>query len=154
MKVDVVAATLPSHSRLHTRVSATDFLDCYAVESALPVRHAAETIVTFPRWARALLVVRKVLTTPFGLSNDGPPAKDKLGPFPVESETRDELVAGFNDKHLDFRVSVLSQGDRVLLATWVHPHNFGGRLYLACILPFHILIVRDALNRVGAKSAE
>ncbi|MEM7636150.1 MAG: DUF2867 domain-containing protein, partial [Pseudomonadota bacterium] len=70
--------------------------------------------------------------------------------FPVETETARELIAGFNDKHLNFRVSVLSQDGRVFLATWVHPHNIGGRLYLKTILPFHILIARNALARVGA----
>jgi len=28
-----------------------------------------------------------------------------MAPFPVESETRIELIARFNDRHLDFRVS-------------------------------------------------
>ena len=77
-----------------------------------------------------------------------------MGPFPVESETETELIAGFNDKHLDFRVSVRSEGGLVSLATWVHPHNIGGRIYLAAIMPFHILIARDALARVARSSAD
>ena len=84
------------------------------------------------------------------MSQDGPDAADKLGPFPVELETETELVAGFNDKHLDFRVSVMSRDGQVSLATWVHPHNFGGRLYLALIMPFHIMIARNALARVAS----
>ncbi len=106
-------------------------------------------ITDFPRWARLLLKIRRWVTIPFGLSNDGPAARDKVGIFPVEVETRDELIAGFNDRHLNFRVSVISQKGRVYLATWVHPHNFGGRLYLAMIMPFHIMISRNALRRVA-----
>jgi len=94
------------------------------------------------------LVARRIVTAPFGLSNDGPSASDKIGIFPVESETEHELIAGFNDKHLDFRVSVLSQQGHVYLATWVHPHNFGGKFYLKAIMPFHIMISRNALARV------
>jgi hypothetical protein len=41
----------------------------------------------------------------------------------------------------------------VFLATWVHPHNIGGRVYLTTILPFHILIARNALARVGARQS-
>jgi len=115
-------------------------------------RRAAEIIVDFPGWARALLRLRKALTSPFGLSTEGPDAPDKLGLFPVEVETGSEVIAGFNDRHLDFRVSVFSEEGRVSLATWVHPHNFGGRLYLATILPFHILIARNALGRVARMS--
>ena len=115
----------------------------------MPPRRAAEIIVDFPGWARALLLMRKVLTSPFGLSTDGPDASDKMGMFPVEVETSSELIAGFNDRHLDFRISVFSEEGRVSLATWVHPHNVGGRLYLAAIMPFHILVARNALARVA-----
>jgi len=75
---------------------------------------------------------------------------DNVGIFPVETETDDELIAGFNDKHLNFRVSVISKGGRVYLATWVHPHNIAGRLYLKTIMPFHVAISRNALARVAA----
>ncbi len=115
----------------------------------MPPRRAAEIIVDFPGWARALLRLRKILTSPFGLSADGPDASDKMGMFPVEVETSAELIAGFNDRHLDFRISVFSAEDRVSLATWVHPHNVGGRLYLAAIMPFHVLVARNALARVA-----
>jgi hypothetical protein len=43
----------------------------------------------------------------------------------------------------------MSQAGNVYLATWVHTHNIGGRLYLAAILPFHVLIARNALGRVA-----
>ena len=88
------------------------------------------------------------MTTPFGLSNDGPDAVDKVGVFPVELETEEELIAGFDDKHLDFRVSVISRDGNVYLATWVHRHNLGGRIYLAVIMPFHVMIARNGLARV------
>ena len=151
--VTVTATDLPAQSLLHDRVASGDFLDCYSVASDLPPRRAAEVITDLPGWARFLMLIRRALTAPFGLSNDGPAAADKVGIFPVETETRRELIAGFNDAHLDFRVSVLSQGGRIFLATWVRPHNIGGRLYLRTILPFHILIARDALARVGTEPA-
>ncbi len=149
----VSSTRLPAISELHDRCDAADFLDCYCVASDLPPRTAAEIITDFPPWTQHLLRLRRLLTAPFGLSNDGPNAPDKVGIFPVESENPHELIAGFNDKHLDFRVSVLSQTGQVFLATWVHPHNLGGKLYLAAIMPFHILVVRNALARVGASSA-
>lgn len=147
----VTATDLPASSALHARRAPGDFLDCYRVVSGLSPRRAAEIIVDFPGWVRALLLVRRVATTPFGLSNDGPAAADKLGPFPVESESDTELIAGFDDRHLDFRVSVMSLDDYVYLATWVHRHNLGGRIYLRVIMPFHVAISRDALARVGAE---
>lgn len=150
MSHPVVATALPESSGLRARISPRDFLDCYTVAAALPPRRAAEIIVEFPAWVRVLFRLRRALTAPFGLSNDGPPAADKIGLFPVESEDDDELIAGFDDKHLEFRIAVISHAGLVSLATWVHPHNVGGRLYLCAILPFHVLVVRNALRRVAA----
>lgn len=139
---------LPKQSALHRRIESADFIDCYCVSSCLTPRKAAEIITSFPSWANMLLRLRGFVTAPFGLSNDGPDAEDKLGAFPVESETDYELIAGFNDRHLNFRVSVISNDGCVYLATWVHPHNIGGKLYLRAIMPFHIIIARNALKRV------
>ncbi len=146
----VTAITLPDISALRAYRKSGDFLDCYAVPSDMPVRRAAEIITNFPSWAQFLLLIRRIVTAPFGLDNDGPAADDKLGAFPVEAESETEIIAGFDDKHLDFRVSVLSHEGRISLATWVAPHNIGGRLYLAVIMPFHIAIARNALSRVAA----
>jgi len=153
MTNDVRKTDLPRRSALHARVAPSDFLDCYRVRSPLSPRRAAEIITDFPGWARLLLRVRRIVTTPFGLSDDGPAAPDKVGIFPVESDGPEELIAGFDDKHLDFRVAVLSVEGTTYLATWVHPHNVGGRLYLRLIMPFHVAISRDALARVGAARA-
>lgn len=140
---------LLADSALRDRITEGDFVDCYQVASTLPCRKAAQIIVDFPAWAQPLLTLRKWVTAPFGLMHDGPPAQDKLGPFPVELETADELIAGFDDKHLDFRVSVMSKAGQIYLATWVHRHNIGGRIYLTVIMPFHVLIARNALKRVA-----
>ena len=145
----VTKTGLPSGSLLEAYRRSDDFLDCYAVSSHAPVRLAAEEIVRFPGWAKALVALRNLVTAPFGLSADGPPAEDKLGVFPVEAETAEEIIAGFDDRHLDFRVSIMARDGCVTLATWVSPHNIGGRLYLAAIMPFHIAIARNALARVA-----
>ena len=141
---------LPASSALHERYKPSHFLDCYTVEAQMqmPVREAALVVTDFPYWARFLLLIRRIVTTPSGLDNDGPEAHDRVGIFPVESETANELIAGFDDKHLDFRVSVLTHEGKVSLATWVAPHNLGERVYLAAVMPFHIAIVRNALKRV------
>jgi len=145
---DVNSCELPQESTLSERICDDDFIDCYSVEVDVPVREAAEVITTFPGWANYLMKIRNIVVSRFGLSADGPAASDKLGAFPVESETEIEIIAGFDDKHLDFRVSVMSLNGHVYLATWVHCHNIGGRLYLRFILPFHIVIAREALVRV------
>ncbi len=149
----VTASKLPEYSHLRDRIADSDFLDCYSVESNLSPRQASDIITDFPGWAQMLMTVRSVVTAPFGLINDGPESGDKVGIFPIEIDNSRELIAGFNDKHLNFRISVLSHEGRVFLATWVHPHNIGGKFYLKAIFPFHVLIAKNALSRVYRSGA-
>jgi cysteine synthase len=60
-------------------------------------------------------------------------------------------VLGFDDKHLDFRVSVTvapagTAGTLVTVSTVVKTNNLPGRTYLAAIMPFHRIIVRHLLE--------
>ena len=148
----VTKSTLPDRSQLHALVAEADFLDCYEVESKLSVRDAAEIALEFSGWTEALLALRNIIVAPFGLATSGPEDAEVIGIFPVVSESKDELVVGFDDSHLNFRIGVLSNEGSIYLATWVHPNNVGGRMYLGLVMPFHILIVRNALQRVARKS--
>lgn len=141
---------LPEGSRLHAFRVLGDFVDCYSVASDLAARPAGDIIGDFPGWVRGLLRVRSILVAPFGLSADGPESDNRIGPFPVEYEDAEQVIAGFDDRHLNFRVGVMAQGGQVSLATWVDPHNLGGRLYLGAIMPFHVAIAHNALARVAA----
>ena len=80
LRHDVRRAQLPRDSALWPHVAPRDFLDCYAVRAETTPRIAAEIITNFPGWAQALLQLRTLLVTPFGLSTDGPDAPDKIGP--------------------------------------------------------------------------
>ncbi len=148
--IHVQSQALAPDSPLHSHCAAGDFLDCYSVRSDAALHDAAETITRFPAWAQFLVAIRGILVAPFGLKASGTSDGPMIGPFPITQETENEIIAGFDDRHLDFRVSIRAENGRVSLATWVHPHNFGGRAYLATIMPFHILIARNALTRVAA----
>ena len=79
--------------------------------------------------------------------------REMIGIFPIVSEQPDRLVAGFNDRHLDFRlvVDIATSGatQNVTATTLVLTHNWLGRTYLATIMPFHRLIVRTLLRQVA-----
>ena len=76
-----------------------------------------------------------------------------IGIFPVVSETPERVVAGFNDRHLDFRVVVdvanANARQIVTATTLVLTHNWLGRTYLAIILPFHRLILRAMMRQIA-----
>lgn len=143
------ADQLPQTSTLWAHHRPGDFLDCYSVESDLTPQEAATRGLSMPGWARGLLRLRNALVRPLGLKTDAPAGTRAMGMFPVQTDSRDEFVLGFDDRHLNFRIAVLRQGVRIYLSTWVHPHNLWGRAYLRLVLPFHILIVRGAIRRMA-----
>ncbi|MBB4196548.1 hypothetical protein CCR94_15395 [Rhodoblastus sphagnicola] len=129
-------AALPGH----------DFADCYEIAVA-PDLDAPEAVRRIfanpPRWAAMLMDLRDALVGPFGLK----PAPSTG--FPVISERPDEVVLGFDDTHLDFRIVARVAGGRATLTTLVRRHNIWGRLYLAAVTPFHRRIARAFAERMA-----
>ena len=146
---------------LNTLLTGAQFADAFRIaigDRSLDARQAAERMLTQqPRWIEVLTSLRNILVTPFGLKTSGASvatSRGMIGLFPVISETPDRLVAGFNDKHLDFRVVVdIANSDtvrNVTATTLVKTHNWLGRTYLAIIAPFHRLIVPTLLRQIAA----
>jgi hypothetical protein len=140
-------------------LAGAQFSDAFSIVTgggALNARQAAERMMgRSPRWIEALLTLRNILVAPFGQKTTASSgATDLIGIFPVVSQTSERLVAGFDDRHLDFRVVVdvagTGHGQRVTATTLVKTHNLLGRVYLKIILPFHRLIVRRMLRQVAA----
>lgn len=121
-----------------------------------------------PLWMKAMLVVRNAIARLFGLEAPTvgeimrPAAKrdyrvgDKIGPWPIYFIAENEVVAGRNNKHLDFRLSVLKAKDGdaadVVVSTVCTVHNVYGKIYLFFIAPFHRAGVRTLMsNAVAAK---
>ena len=146
----VLRCPLPAHAHLRARLAPGDFLDGYAVPCSLSAQKAAEIGLSMPRWADALLHLRNALVRPFGLKTET--SNDPASPgaiFPVEQSTEDEVILGTDDRHLDFRICLMRHDGRMHMATWVRRHNLAGRAYLAAVMPFHVLIVRNAMTRIA-----
>lgn len=143
-----------------TVLAGAQFMDAFRLDfegEALGARQAAiRMMARKPRWVGALEVLRSIMVAPFGLKTSGEDRRaprDIIGIFPVVNETPERLVAGFDDKHLDFRVvvDVATSGPRqsVTATTLVLTHNWLGRTYLKIIMPFHRMVVRALLQQVA-----
>jgi len=156
--MSVVKCDIPSASVLDRRlIEAAYFRDSYRA----PLSRARASVVDIflgifahrPMWLKILLIVRNRIASFCGL--DAPTASeildpeiksrysvgDKIGAWPIFSLTETELVAGRDNKHLDFRLSVLKVTDgetvSVVVSTLCWVHNAFGKLYLFFIVPFH-----------------
>lgn len=138
----------PKHAKIWASFINGDFIDNYSVASLLPAKDAAQIGLAMPKWVMALMALRNAIVRPLGLKTDDiGEGQDTL--FPITYEDENQLILGADDNHLNFRISVVRHEDRIHMATWVHRNNTLGRVYLAVVMPFHILIVRNCMNRIA-----
>ena len=169
----VVECDVPSSSVLGPDVIRTAYFhDSYRAPLAHPELGIVDIFFALfghtPLWMKLLLIVRNMVAGLFGLqvSTVGEIMKpevrcaysvgEKIGPWPIFFIGDNEIVAGRNNKHMDFRLSVLKaiDGDAmsVVVSTICTVHNVFGKIYLLFIVPFHRMGVRSLIsNAVAAK---
>ncbi|MEY4269260.1 MAG: hypothetical protein RLZZ58_476 [Pseudomonadota bacterium] len=168
--MDVAEGPVPPESALDRhKVESAWFSDSYRAPlraPAMPVTDLFEAVLGHsPRWVKAMLAVRNRLASWAGLAV--PPAAaiqrferkdhyavgDLIGPWPIYHLSEHELIAGRDNRHLDFRLSVLkldAAGPAVAFSTICNVHNRAGKLYLFFIVPFHRWGMRHLMRRAIA----
>jgi hypothetical protein len=169
----VIECDVPSSSALSRDLIRTAYFhDSWRAPLARPGLSIVEIFFALfghtPFWMKALLITRNAIARRFGL--EAPTAAeilhptvratynvgDKIGPWPVYFISDNEIVAGRNNKHLDFRLSILRVNDgdaeSVVVSTICSVHNVYGKIYLFFIVPFHRTGVKSLMsNAVAAK---
>ena len=171
--MSVTECEIPSISVLNRdKIKSAHFHDCYRAPLARLELGIVEIFFAMfghkPLWIKLLLVTRNMVAKRTGLETptvaeimspevrDRYRVGDKIGPWPIFSIGDDEIVAGRNNRHMDFKLSVLKQidGDRgsVFVSTVCRVHNIYGKVYLWFIVPFHRSGMRLLMsNAVAAK---
>jgi hypothetical protein len=166
-----VACAFPQSSTLLGHLARVDYSDSFEIpliRTDLKMHDIHVSILGHtPAGFKFLLYVRTKLVAPFGIRGPtmrelmaGPETKDnyaigeKIGRWKVFARDDQEIITGGDDKHLDFRVSVLRVEDRgvqkIVLSTAVMMHNAFGRAYLAAIIPFHKYGVAHLMTNAAA----
>ncbi len=108
-----------------------------------------------PKWLKILMKIRNKVVSTLGLkvgSEEGEIKKLKVGEragmFVIYDISEDEVIAGEDNIHLDFRVSVLKQEEAVIVSTLVHYNNIFGKVYMNVIKPFHRLAVKAVMKNI------
>jgi hypothetical protein len=168
----VIECDVPYSSVLSRDLIANaDFHDSYRA----PLAHPELGIVGIffalfghtPLWMKLLLIARNAAARLVGLEAPTvgeimkPTVRreyrvaEKIGPWPIFFIGENEIVAGRNNKHMDFRLSVLKaiDGDTpsVVVSTICTVHNLFGKIYLFFITPFHRMGVRSLMSNALAR---
>ena len=167
-RTTVHRVTPPADSGVADWFVGADLIDAYAtslVEGAPDDIDslARAALARPPVWFKALLGLRDTVVSIGGVKTSRriweeakAQGAETVAFFPVLGRSKEELILGEDDRHLDFRASVLVRlgpdggGRELVLTTAVHCHNALGRTYLMAIAPFHRLIVRSNLARLTA----
>jgi uncharacterized protein DUF2867 len=162
--VNICEVPLPRGSLVARAFERVDYSDAF--EIAIP-KHAPQDVDAFtrkfitarPGWINGLMGARDAAMGLFGFKTAMPKDEDlpprfepgaKLGLFEVFDRADDEVLLGADDRHLNFRLSILlrrAEETFACITTIVHFNNGFGRVYFAPVKPFHKVIVRAMLRR-------
>jgi Protein of unknown function (DUF2867) len=156
--MSVVECDVPRRSALgKDLIERADFRDAYRV----PLRRSDLSVVEIffaifarrPGWMKLMLIARNKAAALAGLEvpttseimnmekKDRYLVGEKIGPWPIFFLGSDELIAGRDNKHMDFRVSIMKVHDgsrpSVVVSTLCLVHNKFGQYYLFSVIPFH-----------------
>ncbi|MCC2971373.1 DUF2867 domain-containing protein [Massilia sp. IC2-476] len=135
--------------------------DAFAIPLPAGATRDPETLVRFivahqPGWVDWLTGLRDTIVACFGLKTArqlaqlaGREKNERVGIFRIYTRCENEIVLGEDDRHLDFRVSILCGAQDLTVTTVVHCHNLLGRTYLFVIAPFHRMVVKASLRRAA-----
>lgn len=120
-----------------------------------------------PKWGKKMFAFRNKVVRLLGLKTGSETEKQQMeknfkcevgehmGIFRVFDKTDHEIIIGEDDKHLDFRVSLLLDENKehfdeksLTISTTVKFHNWLGILYFLPVRPFHKLIVPAMLRNM------
>ena len=162
----VTSVALPPQSGIAQIYKSVNLADAFSICLPADASGDPESLARFifshqPSWIAWLTKLRDIIVVGFGLktathlaslASDG--NTNRVGIFKVYSKNETEIVLGEDDKHLDFRVSVLCSSTQeinrqLIFSTVVHCNNYLGRAYIFVITPFHRMVVKASLLRAA-----
>ena len=164
----------PKNSILNLNHEKYDYFDSYKGilndnENKISTADIVKAFFTSgPKWVGILFILRNKIVNVFGLKTGEKTIdrqqqldsfkfepNERLGLFKVFSKTENEVILGEDDKHLNFRISLLTENlnteqikKEVTISTTVEFNNWFGKLYFLPVRRFHKLIVPRMLKAI------
>ncbi|MDB5012926.1 MAG: hypothetical protein JWQ25_1128 [Daejeonella sp.] len=171
MNSRISACSLPDKSFIQSSFTVIDYRDAYTAEFLFPADLSIDECVqaffnSAPKWVTGLMNFRNKMVKSLGLKTSGIFDKEEqkanfkvevgngLGLFKILKKSPKEVMMGEDDKHLNFRVSLLLTKEdsfnnyRLTLSTAVKMNNLFGKMYFLPVKPIHKLIVPVMLRGI------
>lgn len=157
---------VPENSSITQDLWGFDYCDSFQIieNGNDTIDNITTRILIVPEWVDKLMKFRNSIVRLFGLKVGDKRDIDVAEYYPIGSKAiyftvidrnNNEIVMAENDKHLNFRVSILIDkneiNSNITFTTIVKFNNIFGRLYFLFIKPFHRLIIKSLLKRVNKK---
>ena len=159
---------LPGGSLVAGAFAIAHYADAFAVRLPKGAQSDVDALVralasSTPWWVTVLLRIRDRAVSLIGLKTSGGVEHDaaqrttfqpgdRAGLFTIYARTHDEILMGADDRHLNFRASMLVRregaGMAAVFTTVVHYNRGLGRVYFFFVRPFHRLIIPSMLRRL------
>ncbi|MDR1200630.1 MAG: DUF2867 domain-containing protein [Tannerellaceae bacterium] len=140
----------PQKSNVANGFGTIDYQDIYSIKktSDKSAEEISKELLVLPKWVLALLKLRNLLVKAFGLKTDKQNPEQETF-FTLIEKNEEEIIMGEDDKHLNFRASIMNDKAEgaIYLTTLVHFNNLWGRLYFLPVKPFHKVIMKTLLKR-------
>ncbi|MDR1879290.1 MAG: DUF2867 domain-containing protein, partial [Bacteroidales bacterium] len=141
--------TAPESSMITVGFGKVDYCDVYRITKSTNESPEQIAVLLFdvPKWVECLMSLRNWIVRPFGLKTKT--ENNSTAIFPVIDRNDNEMLMGMNDKHLNFRLSILIDREKsfIYVTTVVHCNNIWGKMYFLLIKPFHKIIVHAMIKR-------
>ena len=170
--MQITKTSLPKNSLLYK--DTYNYIDCFQgfikdIDNKItPLAILKAFFNSSPKWIEVLFAIRNNIVRVFGLKTakknknkqdilanlKGKP-NEQIGLFKIFEATDQEIIMGEDDKHLNFRVSLLMNQSEteptnksITVSTTVYFNNWFGKLYFLPVKPFHKLIVPTILKSI------
>lgn len=161
---------IPVSSQLSKSQTVLNYTDCF--QGVISTNHSPNIteitklfLLSGPKWADNLMAIRDKVVGIFGLKTSDQLTSqqqildnakfepgEQLGIFKLQSKSTNEIILGEDDKHLNFKVSILVEPastfnkNKLYISTAVKFNNLFGRIYFLPVKPIHRLIVKATLK--------
>lgn len=135
MKV-LKSENIPAKSTIAKGFGTIDYHDIYSVAKVTDksAEEISKELMRLPDWVNILFFIRNRIVGLFGLKTDKNTSKSDTF-FKLIGNRDEEIIMGEDDKHLNFRASILKDktDETISLITVVHYNNVWGR-YISFLL--------------------